>query len=154
MNSIPKPLQVAFNKIFVEKTMGEAFSQDSVEAVAELTEKYPELKNRLFREMIDSFYAGRHPEKTKKPEQASLEESVKKENYTTEYKNKSKKGAEEKAYKLFDAFYNGKWFSNKEVREKFGWSRHVVLEAINRLEKMGFSVETKGSTKARKHRSV
>lgn len=151
MNSIPKPLQVAFNKIFVEKTMGEAFSQDSVEAVSELTEKYPELKNRLFREMIDSFYAGRHPEK--KPVQANLEESVKK-NCTTEHKNKSKKGAEEKAYKLFDAFYNGKWFSGKEVREKFGWNQHLVLATIKRLEKMGFSVEANGRTNARKYRSI
>jgi biotin operon repressor len=148
MSSIPKPLQVAFNKIFVEKTMGEAFSPDTVEAVSGLTEEYPEFKNKLFREMLDAFYAGRHPEK--KP----LEESVKEKNCTTKHKNKSKKGAEEKAYKLFDAFYNGKWFSGKEVREKFGWNQHLILATIKRLEKMGFSVEAKGSTHARKYRSI
>jgi biotin operon repressor len=153
MSRIPRPLQVAFNKIFVEKTMGEAFSPDTVEAVSELTEEYPEFKNKLFREMLDAFYAGRHPEK-KPPVQMSLDECVKKENRTTEHKNKSKKGAEEKAYKLFDAFYNGKWFSGKEVREKFGWNQHLILATIKRLEKMGFSVEAKGSTHARKYRSI
>jgi len=144
-NSIPKPLQVAFNKIFVEKTMEEAFSQDSVEAVSELTEKYPELKNRLFREMIDSFYAGRHPEKTKKPEQASLFDVAPFEKPDTRNTGSTKKDAEA----LWDKYYESKeQFKGKDLpmtASHFQAVRKYLKRAGFPLKKIGSNKHTKWS---------